>query len=166
MIGNFGNALSVFGAGLLATVLFVTHPGFAFAQDVSDDEADVVEEPDIVPNLSGCWQGNAFNDSQGNTSILFFFQQKKNKIQKKGSTFDLQSAVHVNGPISGKVTATQFTFKGPVTGTGFSCHIKGTGFFQPDNTLTGNYRYSGPCFDNQFTSGSFSKVTFLGATCP
>jgi hypothetical protein len=167
MIGSFGKASSLVGAGLLAAVLLVSRAGFTFAQDVSDGDANMVEQPDsMVPDLSGCWQGNAFNDSQGNTSILFFFKQKKNKIQKKGSTFDLEGAVHVNGPISGTVKATQFTFKGPVTGTGFACHIKGTGFFQTDNTLTGNYRYSGPCFDNQFTSGSFSKVKFLGATCP
>ena len=166
-MGVFGRALSLIGAGLFATVLFVTHPGFASAQDESDGDAEVVEQPDVtVPDLSGCWQGDAFNDSQGNTSIIFFFVQKKNKIKKSASSFDLQSAVPVHGAISGTVKATQFKFKGPVTGTGFACHIKGTGFFQTDNTLTGSYRYSGPCFDNQFTSGSFSKVTFLGATCP
>ena len=166
-MGSLGRALSLIGAGLLATVMFVTHPGFAFAQDANDGDADVMEQPDaMVVNLAGCWQGTAFNDSQGNTSILLFFKQKKNKILKSGSTFDLESAVHVNGAISGKVKGTQFKFKGPVTGTGFACHINGTGSLQNDGTLTGGYRYSGPCFDNQFTSGSFSKVMFLGATCP
>jgi hypothetical protein len=167
MMGGFGRVLSLIGAGLLATVLFVTHPGFAFAQDVNDSDADVVEQPDtMVVNLSGCWQGTAFNDSQGNTSILLFFKQKQNKILKNGSTFDLESAAHVNGAISGKVKGTQFKFRGKVTGTGFPCSIRGTGSLQTDNTLTGGYRYSGQCFENQFTSGEFSKVTFLGATCP
>jgi hypothetical protein len=164
---TIGRALSLIGAGLLATVLFVTHPGFAFAQDASDGDADVVEQPDVmVPNLSGCWQGNAFNDSQGNKSIMFFFVQKKNKIKKNGSSFDLQSAAHVHGAIAGTVKATQFTFHGPVNGTGFPCSIRGTGFFQTDNSLSGIYRYQGTCFENQFTSGEFSKVTFLGANCP
>jgi hypothetical protein len=164
--GDFGRALSFVGAGLLAVVLIVAHPGFTFAQDLSDGDAEVVEQPDaMVPNLSGCWKGTAFNDSQGNTSILFFFKQKKNKILKKGSTFDLRSAVHVNGAISGTVKATQFKFHGPVSGTGFACTIKGTGSFQMDNSLSGTYRYSGPCFDNQFTFGEFSEVKFQGATC-
>lgn len=166
-MGSLSRALSLIGTGLLATVLFVTHPGFALAQDVNDGDTNVVEQPDaMVVNLSGCWQGTAFNDSQGNTSILLFFKQKKNKILKNGSTFDLESAVHVNGAISGKVKGTQFKFHGPVSGTGFACSIRGTGSLQTDNTLSGTYRYSGQCFENQFTSGEFSKVMFLGATCP
>src|ERR1700687_16698 len=83
-MGVFGRALSLIGAGLFATVLFVTHPGFAFAQDESDGDAEVVEQPDVtVPDLSCCWQGDAFNDSQGNTSIIFFFVQKKKQNQEE-----------------------------------------------------------------------------------
>jgi hypothetical protein len=152
-------------SALLATVLTLAPTGFALAQDANDD--DISQQPDTtVPNISGCWQGNAFNDSQGNTSILFVFKQSKNKINKKQSTFDLQSAVHVHGNIAGTVKATQFKFHGKVDVGGGGCNIKGTGFFQNDGTLTGNYRYSGQCFEHQFTSGSFSKVVLLGPTCP
>ena len=139
--------------------------GFALAQDA--DGEDVPEQADAaVQNISGCWQGNAFNDSQGETSILFFFAQTRNKIGKKHSTFDLEGSVSLHGPISGKVKATKFTFKGPVAGTGFNpCTIKGTGFFQTDGSLDGNYRYAGNCAEHQFSGGEFSKVVFLGATC-
>ena len=161
----FSKALLALGSGLLAAVLTLAPAGFALAQDATD--ADVSQQPDTtVPNISGCWQGNAFNDSQGNTSILFVFKQSKNKINKKQSTFDLQSAVHVHGNIAGTVKATQFKFHGKVDVGGDQCNIKGTGFFQNDGTLTGSYRYSGQCFEHQFTSGSFSKVMLLGPTCP
>ena len=158
-------AFSVIASALLVTLLILAPTGFALAQDATDE--DVSQQPDTtVPNISGCWQGNAFNDSQGNTSILFVFKQSKNKINKKQSTFDLQSAVHVHGNIAGTVKATQFKFHGKVDVGGDQCNIKGTGFFQNDGTLTGSYRYSGQCFEHQFTSGSFSKVMLLGPTCP
>ena len=161
----FPRTLSVLASGLLATVLILAPAGLALAQDANDDDSS--QQPDTtVPNISGCWQGNAFNDSQGNTSILFVFKQSKNKIKKKQSTFDLQSAVHVHGNIAGTVKATQFKFHGKVDVGGDQCNIKGTGFFQNDGTLTGSYRYSGQCFEHQFTSGSFSKVMLLGPTCP
>lgn len=154
--------LSLLASGLLAVVLFLALQGFAQAQDANDDE--VSQLPDTtVPNVSGCWQGNAFNDSQGNTSILFVFQQTKNKIGKKHSTIDLQPATHVHGHISGTVKATQFNFHGKV---GNGCNIKGTAFIQNDGSLTGNYHYAGKCFENGFTGGSFSKVILLGPTCP
>ena len=158
-------AFSVIASALLVTLLILAPTGFALAQDANDD--DISQQPDTtVPNISGCWQGNAFNDSQGNTSILFVFKQSKNKINKKQSTFDLQSAVHVHGNIAGTVKATQFKFHGKVDVGGGQCNVKGTGFFQNDGTLTGSYRYSGQCFEHQFTSGSFSKVMLLGPTCP
>jgi len=161
----FPRTFSVLASGLLATVLILAPAGFARAQDANDDDSS--QQPDTtVPNISGCWQGNAFNDSQGNTSILFVFAQAKNKINKKHSTFDLQSAVHVHGNIAGTVKPTQFKFHGKVDVGGGGCNIKGTGFFQNDGTLTGNYRYSGKCFENGFTSGDFSKVILLGPTCP
>ena len=158
-------AFSVIASALLVTLLILAPTGFALAQDATDE--DMSQQPDTtVPNISGCWQGNAFNDSQGNTSILFVFKQSKNKINKKQSTFDLQSAVHVHGNIAGTVKATQFKFHGKVDVGGGQCNVKGTGFFQNDGTLTGSYRYSGQCFEHQFTSGSFSKVMLLGPTCP
>lgn len=163
---GFSIRLSLIAAGLFAIALTLAPAGLALAQDAND--ADATEQTAaMVPNLSGCWQGNAFNDSQGNTLITFFFGQKKNRLSKKQSTFDLGGSVSVHGPISGKVKATQFKFHGKVTGTGFDpCIIKGTGFFQSDNSLTGNYNYAGKCFENQFTGGDFSEVIFLGATCP
>ncbi len=168
MIGGFGRALSLIGAGLLATVLFVMHPGFAFAQDVTDGDAEVVEQPDAsIPNISGCWQGNVFNDSQANTLVTFFFKQTGHKISKTKSTIDLESNVPIHGPIKGTVSATGFKAKGHVAAQGISqgCNIKVTAFSQNDGTYTGNFRYVGFCFDNQFTGGEFSKLTFLGLTC-
>ena len=158
----WSKTLSALASGLLAVVLILALQGFAHAQDTNDE--DVSQLPDTtVPNVSGCWQGNAFNDSQGNTSILFVFQQTKNKIGKKHSTIDLQPATHVHGHISGTVKATQFSFHGKV---GSGCNIKGTAFIQNDGSLTGNYHYAGICFEHQFTGGSFSKVILLGPTCP
>jgi hypothetical protein len=160
-MNHFSKTLSLLASGLLGTVLILTPSGFALAQDANDE--DVSQVPDVtVPNVSGCWQGNAFNDSQGNTSILFVFQQTKNKI-KKNSSIDLQPASHVHGNISGTVKPTQFSFHGKV---GSGCNIKGTAFIQNDGTLSGNYHYAGKCFENGFTGGDFSKVTLLGPTCP
>jgi hypothetical protein len=165
-MNKFSRTQSFLASGLLAAILISAPASFALAQDANAENASA-QPATTVPNISGCWQGNAFNDSQGNTSILFVFAQKKNKISKKHSTFDLESAVHVHGPIAGKVKSDRFTFHGHVTGTGSNvCNIKGTGFFQMDGSLTGNYRYSGQCFEHQFTSGDFSKVIFLGPTCP
>ena len=158
----FPRTISVLASGLLATVLILAPAGLALAQDANDDDSS--QQPDTtVPNISGCWQGNAFNDSQGNTSILFVFQQTKNKISKKHSTIDLQPATHVHGNISGTVKAAQFNFHGKVAK---GCNIKGTAFIQNDGSLTGNYRYTGACFEHQFTGGDFSKVILLGPTCP
>jgi len=160
-MNHFSKTLSLLASGLLGTVLILTPSGFALAQDANDE--DVSQVPDVtVPNVSGCWQGNAFNDSQGNTSILFVFQQTKNKI-KKNSSIDLQPASHVHGNISGTVKPTQFSFHGKV---GSGCNIKGTAFIQNDGTLSGNYHYAGKCFENGFTGGDFSKVTLVGPTCP
>lgn len=163
---RFAVSLLLLSAGLLAIPLTLAPVGFALAQDAND--ADLAEQTAVkVPNLSGCWQGNAFNNFQGNTGILFFFAQTKNKISKKHSTFALQGGVELHGPIAGTVKATKFTFQGPVTGSGFNpCMIKGTGFFQSDDSIEGHYRFSGKCFEHQFTTGTFSKVMFLGATCP
>jgi len=161
-MAHFSKTFSTIGSSLLAVILILALHGFARAQDANDE--DVSQLPDVmVPNVSGCWQGNAFNDSQGNTSILFVFQQTKNKISKKHSTIDLQPATHVHGNISGTVKAAQFNFHGKVAK---GCNIKGTAFIQNDGSLTGNYRYTGACFEHQFTGGDFSKVILLGPTCP
>jgi hypothetical protein len=173
-MNHFSKTLSLLASGLLGTVLILAPAGFALAQDAADEDASQHERscnsfsikcgPEVaVPNLSGCWQGNAFNDSQGNTSILFVFGQTKNKINKKLSSIDLQPASHVHGNISGTVKPTQFSFHGKVAS---GCNIKGTGFIQKDGTLSGNYHYAGKCFENGFTGGDFSKVTLLGPTCP
>ncbi len=155
-------ALSLFASLLLAATLILAPARFASAQDVSDEA--VAGQPDkvLVPDIAGCWTGNAFNDSQGNTSISFFFQQTKNKISKKHSVVDLESNVPVHGPIIGKITLTQFKFHGHMAN---GCNIKGHGTFQMDNSITGGYTYVGKCFENQFTGGSFSKVVFVGPSC-
>ena len=158
----FSKTLSVLASGLLAVVLILALHGFAHAQDANDEA--VAQQPDTtVPNVSGCWQGTAFNDSQGNTSILFVFQQKKNKISKKHSSIDIQPASRVRGNLSGTVKPTQFSFLGKV---GSGCNIKGTAFIQGDGSLSGNYHYAGKCFEKGFTGGDFSKVKLLGPTCP
>jgi hypothetical protein len=163
----FSRALSVLASVLLATVLILGPARFALAQDATDEGAnseDSTAQPKVlVPDIAGCWQGNAFNDSQGNTSITFFFQQTKNKISKKHSVLDLESAVSVHGPIIGKISLTQFIFHGHMAN---GCNIKGHGSFQNDNSITGGYTYVGKCFEHQFTGGSFSQVVFQGATCP
>jgi hypothetical protein len=162
----FSRALSVLASVLLASVPILGPARFAFAQDADDEgvnSEDLTQQPKVlVPDIAGCWQGDAFNDSQGNTSISFFFGQAKNKIKKKQSSLDLESAVPVTGHISGTIKLTQFTFHGKVAK---GSNIKGTGFFQSDNSLTGNYHYTGLCFEHQFTGGDFSKVVFIGATC-
>jgi hypothetical protein len=149
---------------MLTALLILIHPGFALAQDANDDGVSE-QSPPTIPNIAGCWQGNAFNDSQGNTQITFFFAQKQNKLVSP-STLGLGTAVSVQGGITGTVKSTKVKFHGNVSGTGFGCGIKGTGFFQSDNSLSGKYRYHGACFEHQFTSGEFSKVVFIGATCP
>ncbi len=159
----FTRTLSVLASSLLAAFLIVAPYGAASAQDSNDE--DESQQPDTsVPNIAGCWQGNAFNDSQGETSILFFFQQAGKKLDKKHSTIDLEPAVSTQGPIMGKVLRTKFRFKGKMSN---GCGINGNGFFQDDGTLDGTYHYSGPkCIDKGITGGEFSKVTFLGASCP
>ena len=161
-MGRSTRTLSVLSLSLLATILILAPYGIARAQDSND--ADVSQQPDTtVPNIAGCWQGNAFNDSQNETSILFFFQQTGKKISKKHSTIDLEPAVSIHGPILGKVSSSKFTFHGHMTN---GCNISGMGFFQTDGSLTGNYHYVGQCFENGFTGGDFSKVVLLGASCP
>lgn len=159
---SLSRALSLLAPGLLATVLVLAPAGLTLAQDANDEDASQEAEA-AVPNISGCWQGDAFNDSQGNTGILFVFAQTKNKISKKHSTLDLESAVPVHGPIAGTVKPTQLTFHGRVAS---GCNIKGTGFFQNDGSISGNYHYFGKCFEHGFTGGDFSKVVLLGPTCP
>ena len=169
MIAIFGRALSLIGAGLLATVLFVTHPGFAFAQDVSDDDAEAIEQPDAtVPDITGCWQGNVFNDSQANTLVTFVFKQKNHKINKKKSTIDLEGNLSIHGPIKGKVLATQIRFRGHVAAEGISqgCNINGNANLQNDGTYNGVFHFTGFCAEHQFAGGEFSGLTFLGPTCP
>jgi len=157
----FTRTLSVLASSLLAAFLILAPYGYAQAQD----EDAISQLPDTsVPNIAGCWQGNAFNDSQGETSILFFFQQSGKKINKKHSTIDLEPAVSTQGPIMGKVSPANFRFKGQMSN---GCGINGNGFFQNDGTLDGTYHYSGAkCIDKGITGGEFSKVMFLGASCP
>jgi len=159
----FTRTLSVLAPSLLATVLILAPAGFAHGQDTNDE--DVSQQPDTsVPNIAGCWQGNAFNDSQGETGILFFFQQTGKKLSKKHSTIDLEPAVSTHGPIMGKVLRTKFRFRGQMSN---GCGINGIGSFENDGTLSGTYHYSGAkCIDKGITGGEFSKVTFLGASCP
>ncbi len=158
----FKRTLSVLAWSSLAAILILAPCGTARAQDSSS--AGVSQQPDKNgPNIAGCWQGNAFNDSQGNTSIQFFFQQTGKKLSKKHSTLDIEPAVSVHGPIIGKVSSAKFTFHGHMAN---GCNIKGHGTFQTPTSLEGGYSYVGKCYEMGFTSGEFSSVTRLGATCP
>jgi len=155
----FSRAVLVLVSGLFGTVLTLAPYGYAHAQD----ENSVSQLPDSkVLKLAGCWQGNAFNDGQNETSILFFFQQSGNKINQKHSTIDLEPT-STHGPIKGKVSRTRFRFSGKLSD---GCGIFGGGSIQNDGTLTGRYTYTGNCVQMGIDSGEFSKVTFLGATCP
>ena len=170
MISIFGRALSLIGAGLFAMVLFVTHPGFAFAQDFSDGDADAVEQPDATfPDITGCWGStDVFNDSQQNSTVMFVFGLKKSIIKKKKSSIDLEPNVSIQGPIKGKVLATEIRFRGHVSATGISqgCNINGTANLDNDGTYSGSFHYAGFCAEHQFSGGEFSGLALGALPCP
>jgi hypothetical protein len=142
--------------------------GGARAQD-----ADLAEDnqPDAKPvSVAGCWQGTVFNTAFCSTDCLLtlVFAQKGKSISKHGSTYDIAytGRAPLMGVLSGS-TAVRRTFPiqfhGPVAIKGCTIH-----FFANDpmaGLMDGNFHYSGPCTEQQLTSGDFS-VKFLGPTCP
>ena len=139
-------------------------------EDITDGDAEVVEQPDAsVPNISGCWGSiDVFNDSQQNSTVVFFFKQKGHKIDKKKSTIDLEPHVSIHGPIKGKVLATQIRFRGHVSATGISqgCNINGNANLQNDGTYNGSFHFAGFCAEHQFAGGEFSGLAFGAPPCP
>lgn len=168
-------------AGALALMLAFNAPAHTVrAQDqISDDDAqDVSADPNTAgPPVvtAGCWQGEVFNDAQGDGTITFFFKIKHRKILKSGSTYHIEytsEGLSESGPISGKVNAKLFKWKGPAVGNKNSqCSVSGVGSpVASTNFLDGNYTYKGKCTEvsgphNPFTGGSMGKLVFVGPTC-
>ena len=81
----FKRTLSVLAWSSLAAILILAPCGTARAQD--SRSAGVSQQPDKNgPNIAGCWQGNAFNDSRTKGNCLEFdFSANCEKIQQKRS---------------------------------------------------------------------------------
>lgn len=146
-------------------------PGADAVADGATSEPDTKGPPVIV---SGCYQGNVFNDAQGTGTITFFFHlSSAGKILKADSTYDIEydEGLTESGPISGKANATQFKWKGPAVGNqGSQCKVAGIMRPAGQGSLNGNYIYSGKCREvagphNPFTGGSMSKLVFTGPVC-
>jgi hypothetical protein len=152
----------------IAIVAVLCTLGRARAQDDTNDGA-----PRVV--TSGCWQGNVFNDAQGTGTITFFFEiSKSGKVAKSGSTYviNYDEGLTEMASISGKVTSTQFSFKGKAVGNqGSKCTISGKASpVQGETFLDGSYRYTGKCTEvsgpnNPFTGGDIGKLEFVGPNC-
>lgn len=168
--------------GAIGLTLAFTIPNrIARAQDQNQD-ADapaVSSRPDSGgPPLvtSGCWQGDVFNDAQGDGTITFVFKIKNGKILKSGSTYLIDytsEGLMEMGAISGKVTSTMFRWKGPAVGNqGSQCAVAGIGIpVAGASFLDGRYQYNGKCTEvsgphNPFTGGGMGKLVFKGPTCP
>ena len=159
---------------VLAVVAFSIPRAVHAQMDSTEESSPDTNGPAVVSN--GCWQGMVFNDAQGTGTITFIFEiSKSHKIVKSGSMYVIHydEGLTEMSPISGKVTATQFKWKGKAVGNqGSKCAISGLGSPVSNETfLDGNYRYTGKCTEvsgphNPFTGGSFSKLEFLGPTCP
>ena len=167
-------------AGVLVLTLAIDTPTrIARAQSPdSDATADgAISEPDTKGPpviISGCYQGNVFNDAQGDGTVTFFFHLNSvGKILKADSTYDIEydEGLSESGPISGKANATQFKWKGPAVGNqGSQCRVAGIMRPAGQGSLVGSYIYSGKCREvsgphNPFTGGSMSKLVFVGASC-
>jgi hypothetical protein len=153
---------------LIAIAVFVCTVGSARAQE---DSAGVASQPEMGQPISvaGCWQGTVFNTAFCSTDCLFtlFFKQKGASINKKGSTFaiDYTGTTPVMGAIHGS-SRSSMSFPVKFHGVAFKgCSIHFAANLPSPGMMTGNFQYSGPCTENQFTSGDFD-AKFLGATCP
>jgi hypothetical protein len=172
MVRRFGLLIIAGMAAMVLTFVALAMPRAVRAQTDSIEASS----PDTAAVSNGCWQGMVFNDAQGIGTITFIFEiSKSHKIVKSGSMYviNYDEGLTEMSPISGKVTATQFKWKGKAIGNqGSKCAISGLGSAQNGvNFLDGNYRYTGKCTEisgphNPFTGGSFSKLEFLGPTCP
>ena len=160
-------------AMVLAILVLVIPRPVRAQTDSPDASSPPTSGPPVV--TSGCYQGMVFNDAQGTGTISFLFEIKKNKIIKSGSMYIINYDEGLNemSPISGKVNSTQFKWKGKAVGNQSSqCAIAGVGHAVSNAAfLDGSYTYAGKCTEvsnphNPFTGGDFSKLEFVGATCP
>src|SRR5215469_1738332 len=156
----------------IAAIAALCTVGMARAQD--DVQGEMKNSgPGVVTD--GCYQGNVFNDAQGTGTIFLMLEIKNGKLVKSGSTYviNYDEGLTEMAPISGRVTSTQFTFKGKAVGNqGSKCKISGKATpVMGETFLDGSYRYTGKCTEvsgphNPFTGGSIGKLEFVGATCP
>lgn len=155
-------------ASAIAIVAMFLVVGTARAQDSDLSDIDGLDTHKSA-SVAGCWQGNVFNTAFCSSECLFtlFFTQKGSSISKHGSTYeiDYDERAPIMNMMSGKSSAAK-TFPVKFHGVAFgSCKIHFLGNLVDSTHMDGNFRFSGPCTDQQFASGDFS-VTFLGSTCP
>jgi hypothetical protein len=155
-------------AATVAIIAMLCVVGIARAQDA--DTSDI-NSPDTKapPSVAGCWQGTVFNTAFCTSSCLFtlFFTQKGKSISKHGSTYDIEydERAALTGVMSGS-SSSRKTFPVKFHGVAFKgCSIHFLGNLVSSTMMDGNFHFSGPCTEHQFTTGDFS-VNFLGATCP
>jgi hypothetical protein len=131
-----------------------------------------ISSPDSKKPVSvkGCWQGTVFNTAFCSSSCLFtlVLAQKGKSISKHGSTYDIEydQRAAMNNVVSGSSSARKsfpVKFHGPTGIKGCTIHFRGN--LVSSTLMDGNFNFSGPCTEQQFTTGSFS-VDFLGPTCP
>jgi hypothetical protein len=172
--------LTILAGAVALTLAFNAPAQIACAQDQTQDTdaPDVSSDPNTASSpviIAGCWQGEVFNDAQGDGTITFFFKIKHGKILKSASSYDIEytsEGLSESGPISGKVNSKLFKWKGPAVGNQNSqCSVSGVGSpVAGTNFLDGNYTYKGRCTEvagphNPFTGGGMGKLVFLGPTC-
>lgn len=141
---------------------------------VSDASAPPIE-------IDGCWTGTVANDSQGNNSITFTFDQNGKKLRhgsrvaagscagRCGSYVRVGDSVTVFSPIGGAVDPTGFTFDGhfkflapvplSVRAPRIGCRITGQGILQNDGSISGSYSYQGRCAVFGYVGGDFSLTS-------
>ena len=155
-------------AATVTVIAILCAVGSARAQDA--DTSDISSSANGKPvSVAGCWQGNVFNTAFCTSSCLFtvFFTQKGKSISKHGSTYDIEydQRAPINGVVSGSSSARK-SFPVKFHGKAFpGCSIHFNGNPVSSTMMDGNFHFSGPCTEQQFTTGDFS-VNFLGATCP
>lgn len=152
----------------VAVIAMLFAVGSARAQDADTSEIGIPDTTQPV-SVAGCWQGTVFNTAFCTTSCLFtvFFTQKGKSISKHGSTYDIEydQRAALTGVMSGSSSARK-TFPVKFHGKAFKgCTIHFNGNPVSSTKMDGNFHFSGPCTEHQFTTGDFS-VDFLGATCP
>lgn len=155
-------------AATVAIIAMLFAGGIARAQDA--DTPEIGSSANMKPvSVAGCWQGTVFNTAFCTSSCLFtlFFTQKGKSISKHGSTYDIEydQRAALTGVVSGSSSARK-SFPVKFHGKAFQgCSIHFNGNPVSSTLMDGNFHFSGPCTEQQFTTGDFS-VNFLGATCP